>query len=292
MMRDHYIAVDWGSTHLRAWHICNNDIVNHLEIPAGVTRLGAMSAADIFHQHIAPWRGEGNVPVVMAGMIGSEAGWQAVPYEATPIALPSLAQRLCRVGEQIWIVPGLKVERDDACNVMRGEETQLLGATVLMPSGCYVMPGTHCKWVQVEGNQVRHFDTIMTGELHHLLMNHSLIGASCPQQKPDRAAFRQGLEKGLQSPSLLSRLFEARAAWVLNALSRESVAEYLSGLLIGAEVAAQCRVWQPGAVTLVGSASLNARYRQAFSLTGVDVRTCDGDEAFLQGIRSIIHARQ
>ncbi|MEG0954060.1 MAG: 2-dehydro-3-deoxygalactonokinase [Citrobacter sp.] len=291
MIHEHYIAVDWGSTHLRAWHIRNNDIINQLQVPAGVTRLGEMTAAEVFARHIAPWREGNTVPVVMAGMIGSESGWQSVPYERCPVKLSSLAQRLCAVAEQVWIVPGLKVERDDACNVMRGEETQLLGATALRPSDCYVMPGTHCKWVQVAGNQVMRFETVMTGELHHVLMTHSLIGASGMQQKPDEVAFRQGLEKGFQSPSLLPGLFETRAAWVLNVLPRESVAEYLSGLLIGAEVAAQCRTWQPQSVTLVGGASLSARYRQAFALAGIDVHSCEGDEAFLQGIRSIIDAR-
>ncbi|MBN0459527.1 2-dehydro-3-deoxygalactonokinase, partial [Pseudomonas aeruginosa] len=96
--------------------------------------------------------------------------------------------------------------------VMRGEETQLLGAWQLMPAECYVMPGTHCKWVQVVGGGVRHFATAMTGELHHLLMTQSLIGKGLPAQQPDDAAFERGLEKGLAQPSLISELFVARAA--------------------------------------------------------------------------------
>ncbi|CBG91529.1 2-dehydro-3-deoxygalactonokinase [Citrobacter rodentium] len=289
-MQNEYIAVDWGSTHLRAWHIRHQTIVNRLQLPMGVTQWGTLTAAEVFSQHIAPWRNNAAVPVVMAGMIGSEAGWHPVPYVACPVRLASLRQQLCAVGDRVWIVPGLKVERAESCSVMRGEETQLLGAMQRLPSECYVMPGTHCKWVQVREGQVSHFETVMTGELHHLLQRYSLLGKGLPAQRPDEAAFSQGLEKGMRSPSLLPELLETRAAWVLNRLPRESVADYLSGLLIGAEVAAQCRLWQPASVTLVGSESLNERYRQAFARRGIEVSVCDGDEAFLQGVRSLLHA--
>lgn len=292
MNHENYIAVDWGSTHLRAWHVQQNEIKNQLQVAMGVTRLGSTNAAEVFAQYIAPWRDALDVPVVMAGMIGSEAGWKSVPYVSCPVSLVSLAQHLCPVGEQIWIVPGLKVEEADVSNVMRGEETQLLGASQLSPSSWYVMPGTHCKWVQMNEGQVVHFETVMTGELHHLLMTHSLLGAGLPQQESDEAAFEQGVQKGLQSPSILPRLFETRAAWVLNSLPRASVSDFLSGLLIGAEVAAQCHAWQPSSVTLVGNQSLTTRYQQALSRAGIGVQCCDGDAAFLKGVRSIIYAGQ
>ena len=95
----------------------------------------------------------------------------------------------------MWIVPGLKVAQAADYDVMRGEETQLLGAAT-DARGCYVMPGTHCKWVQVQNGVVRQFATAMTGELHHLLLNHSLLGQQLPAQLPDEAAFALGIEKG------------------------------------------------------------------------------------------------
>ena len=115
------------------------------------------------------------------------------------------------MAEGVWIIPGLKIAQGGEFNVMRGEETQLLGAMELAPAECYVLPGTHCKWVQVTDGMVRHFTTAMTGELHHLLMTQSLIGKGLPAQQADEAAFEQGLEKGLAQPSLISELFVARA---------------------------------------------------------------------------------
>ncbi len=289
---DNYIAVDWGSTHLRAWHIENGKCINTLNLPCGVTQLAAGEAPAMFAQHIAPWRKDQTEPVVMAGMIGSEAGWQVVGYLPCPVTLHEIGARLHEVAENVWIVPGLKLERDGEFNVMRGEETQLLGAMSLAPASCYVMPGTHSKWVCVENGSVTRFDTVMTGELHHLLLNHSLIGKGLPAQQPDENAFFDGLEKGLNAPSLVNSLFSTRAAWVLGRLAKTSVSDTLSGLLIGAEVATLSRRYQPQAVTLVASETLSPRYQQAFSRLNMSVTACAGETAFLQGIGRIIDARR
>ncbi|MDV5140417.1 2-dehydro-3-deoxygalactonokinase [Chimaeribacter arupi] len=282
-MSDNVIAVDWGSSQLRAWQGDKT-----LALPLGISRLNGLSPREVFEQHIAPWRESAATPVLMAGMIGSDAGWQPVPYLPCPVPLRALAARLCEVADNVWIVPGLRAGREE---VMRGEETQLLGATQLAPAGCYVMPGTHSKWVQVEDGGVTGFSTAMTGELHHLLMTHSLIGNGLPAQVEDNARFCQGLERGLAAPSLVSELFRHRAARVLGGLPAASVGEALSGVLIGAEVRAMLTARPLHTITLVGSAALCCRYQQAFACAGVDTRSLCGDRAFLQGIRSLLDAR-
>ncbi|WP_161526037.1 2-dehydro-3-deoxygalactonokinase, partial [Escherichia coli] len=194
-------------------------------------------------------------------------------------------------GDNIWIIPGLCISHDDNHNVMRGEETQLIGARTLAPSSLYVMPGTHCKWVQADSQQINDFRTVMTGELHHLLLNHSLIGAGLPPQENSADAFAAGLERGLNAPAILPQLFEVRASHVLGTLLREQVSEFLSGLLIGAEVASmRDYVTHQHAITLVAGTSLTARYQQAFQAMGCDVAAVAGDTAFQAGIRSIAHA--
>ncbi|HBY9607637.1 TPA: 2-dehydro-3-deoxygalactonokinase [Klebsiella pneumoniae] len=284
-----YIAVDWGSTQLRAWRMRDGECIDKLKLPCGVTRLNGQRAEAVFQQQLAPWRGDPALPLVMAGMIGSDAGWQPVPYLACPLALEALNGQLYEVAEKVWIVPGLKVAQAADYDVMRGEETQLLGAWQLMPAECYVMPGTHCKWVQVVGGGVRQFAMAMTGELHHLLMTQSLIGKGLPAQQPDDAAFERGLEKGLAQPSLISELFVARAARVLGGLAASSVSDYLSGLLIGAEVATLGQRFCTSAVTLVGEPALNARYGRAMKARGMMVNSCSGDEALLAGMARIMH---
>ncbi len=282
------IAVDWGSTQLRAWRMRDGECIDKLKLPCGVTRLNGQRAEAVFQQQLAPWRGDPALPVVMAGMIGSDAGWQPVPYLACPLALEALNGQLYEVAEKVWIVPGLKVAQAADYDVMRGEETQLLGAWQLMPAECYVMPGTHCKWVQVQNGVVRQFATAMTGELHHLLLNHSLLGQQLPAQLPDEASFALGMEKGLNQPALLSGLFSARAARVLGALAATSVSDYLSGLLIGAEVATFSERYRARRVVLVGEHSLSVRYQQAMAARGLAVSRCSGEAAFLSGIARMI----
>lgn len=229
----------------------------------------------------------------MAGMVGSNAGWKIAPYLPCPARFSDLSSHLMTVKPGVYIVPGMSIDSDDNHNVMRGEETQLLGASRLMPSSLYVMPGTHCKWVKASGDTVSDFRTVMTGELHHLLLNNSLIGVGIDAQRASPEAFRAGLEKGIASADLLPDLFEVRAAHVLEALPKSDVSEFLSGLLIGNEVADMVRRYQPDAaqpITIVAGPSLAERYRQALSLMGFSAQVMDGDAAFQAGIRSIAYA--
>lgn len=289
-MTSRYIAIDWGSTNLRAWLYQGDECLESRQSEAGVTRLNGRTFEAVLAQITEGWA-QDNTPVVMAGMVGSNAGWVNVPYLPCPARFDDIGQQLTAVADNIWIVPGLCVSREDNHNVMRGEETQLLGARDLRPAQVYVMPGTHCKWVLADSEQVSDFRTVMTGELHHVLLNHTLVGAGLPEQVASPDAFTAGLTRGLDAPDLLPRLFEVRASHVLGTLAREQVSEFLSGLLIGSEVASM-KAWiaPQQAITLVANPSLTARYQQAFALLGHETKTLRGDDAFQAGIRSIAHA--
>ena len=289
-MTSRYIAIDWGSTNLRAWLYQDDRCLESRQSEAGVTRLNGKSPEAVLAEVTSGWR-DSTTPVVMAGMVGSNVGWKVAPYLPVPAHFSAIGEQLTSVGDKMWIVPGLCVSRDDNHNVMRGEETQLLGARSLSPSSVYVMPGTHCKWVLADGEQIHDFRTVMTGELHHLLLRHSLVGAGLPEQINAPDAFTAGLERGLASPAVLPQLFEVRASHVLGNLPREEVSEFLSGLLIGAEVASMRDfIAREQAITIVAGSSLTSRYQQAFSVIGRNVATVAGDTAFQAGIRSIAHA--
>ncbi len=289
-MTARYIAIDWGSTNFRAWLYQGDKCLESRQSEAGVTRLNDKSPEAVLAEVTQNWR-DSATPVVMAGMVGSNVGWKIAPYLSVPAYFSDIGEQLTSVGDNIWIIPGLCVSREDNHNVMRGEETQLLGARMLSPSSVYVMPGTHCKWVQTDAQQIHDFRTVMTGELHHLLLRYSLVGAGLPEQKNSTEAFTAGLTRGLATPDILSQLFEVRASHVLGALPREQVSEFLSGLLIGAEVASMSEQFAAQqAVTLVAGSTLASRYQQAFHAIGREVSAVDGDTAFQAGIRSIAHA--
>ncbi|WP_410012944.1 2-dehydro-3-deoxygalactonokinase [Sodalis sp. C49] len=294
-MSNSYIAIDWGSTNLRAWLYLDGELAGSQQSEAGVTRLGSRTAEQVFHEVLAPWR-QHDVPVVMAGMVGSNAGWVPVPYLPCPTRLGDLAGRLTLVAQaaprKAWIIPGISIIGDGNCNVMRGEETQLLGAYCSQPGALYLMPGTHSKWVRVNDGVIDDFRTVMTGELHHLLMKQSLVGVGVGEQRPNPDIFRQGMEQGFRESHILRCLFETRAAHVLGQLDTSAVSEWLSGLLIGNEVAQMQRGWAIGGgetITIIGNPSLAARYRQALQYAGLNDRLLDGDASFQAGIRSIVN---
>lgn len=293
-MSDSFIAIDWGSTNLRAWRYEQGVCVDSLNSEAGVTRLGGRMPQQVFSELMARW--EAPLPVVMAGMIGSNAGWLQAPYLPCPIRLGEVGRRLTAVEQALpyraWIVPGICIERADNCNVMRGEETQLIGAYAEQPATVYVMPGTHSKWVRMENDELVDFRTVMTGELHHLLLNHSLIGVGLGERRSDAQAFANGLETGANEDHIIARLFETRAAHLLGGLEKSAVSDWLSGVLIGNEVAQMQRRYPLAAgetLTVIGNPLLGERYAQALEMVGVRHQFLDGDRAFQSGIRSIAH---
>ena len=132
-MTSRYIAVDWGSTNFRAWLFEGERCLDSRQSAAGIARLNGQSPAAVLATQIHGWR-EGRTPVVMAGMVGSNVGWKNAPYLPLPADFTAIGNQLTAVDEGIWIVPGLCTSREDHHNVMRGEETQLLGARLLAPA--------------------------------------------------------------------------------------------------------------------------------------------------------------
>ncbi|MCL3862133.1 2-dehydro-3-deoxygalactonokinase [Actinotalea sp. K2] len=229
-----------------------------------------------------PWS-QPDLPVVACGMVGSTAGWVDTPYTRCPADLVATARELTPVRWSrgiVHVVPGLKVD-DETPDVLRGEETQVLGVLLDAPRDArthrlVVLPGTHTKWVEVVGTSVLRFVTAMTGELHELLLRDSVlaVGRAGRQTHASRAphAFTDGLALAMRRPGALSTVFAARAAVVTGRIDPEEVSEYLSGLLIGQEVGELRGTLALNVpVTLVGAPELCRRYAAALKQRGVDV---------------------
>jgi len=252
------IGIDWGSTHRRATLVA----ADGTSLAERVDGEGALSCAGRFPASletlVAGWpEADAGLPVVMAGMVGSAIGWQTVPYLERDTPLSDLARHLVRVndapaGRRWFIAPGYCV-RDDAgaVDVMRGEETQLFGALHLLgrgaSDGIYVLPGTHSKWVRLQGGRVTELRTYMTGELFALLRQHGTLASAMQTSRSSDAPglqhadvasdpeFLRGVAEAASHPALTHALFGARARVVTGALAPAAAAAYVSGLLIGAE---------------------------------------------------------
>jgi len=288
------LACDWGTTNLRAWTLdAAGGVVAHREFPLGVSRLAPGEAERRFQQEVRPAMGGERLPAILCGMVGSNLGWQAVAYADCPAGLDALREALREVAPGVRIVPGLRCQGlAGAPDVMRGEETQILGWLAQHPRrqrGRIVLchPGTHAKWVLIDDGRIVRFVTAMTGELFAVLGQHSVLRSEAPAD--DAAAFEAGLAAAGDGAALAARLFTARARVVGGDAPAQSTPSYLSGLLIGAEVAAvpQQLGERPERVVLLGDAGLCGRYRTALERIGIAVETFDGEAAAIAGLSAL-----
>jgi len=254
--------------------------------PLGITRVEGGRYADALRSLLGDWHTD-PAPRVACGMIGSRQGWREAPYVACPASLDTLAAGLARVDAgALAIVPGLVTrDRRGLPDVMRGEETQLLGAVGADEAVLAVLPGTHSKWAHVAGGTVVDFATWMTGELYAVLLDHSILGRMAERgTAPAADAFARGVARGLEDGSLAHDVFAARTLPLSGELAGADVADWLSGLLIGREIRdalAWARANGAGAdrVRIIGSDALAARYATALRQAGIDAERGASDAA-------------
>jgi 2-dehydro-3-deoxygalactonokinase len=300
MMRAALLACDWGATNLRAWILdADGGILAKREFALGVAKLGPGEAARRFEEDVRPALDAEGLPAVLCGMVGSNLGWVEAPYLDCPVGMNDLARGLVAAGaqsERVRIVPGVRSEGlAGAGDVMRGEETQLFGWLALNPfrtHGRHVVchPGTHAKWMVLEDGQLTRFVTAMTGELFAVLSKHSVLKSEAPADDPQ--AFAEGVAAAGEGDALASRLFTARARVVGRGKPAESTSDYLSGLLIGAEVASAPRLLgvDPGTpVALLGEVTLCERYGRAFEAHHLAHEIFDGEAAAVAGLFAFFH---
>ena len=291
-----WVAVDWGTSNLRAWGIdSSGEIAFSRSSPDGMSRLTREQYPSVLSGLLADVHEP--LDVLICGMAGARQGWLEAPYLDAPADLGTLANGAVAPdmpGDQFAasILPGVCQREVGAEDVMRGEETQLLGLSSLIPgfSGLAIMPGTHSKWAILEGTTLKRFSSAMTGEIFELLRVHSVLrhslGGDLEGEERD-VGFDAGLALGLDKPErLTATLFKVRAGALLSGRSPAWCAGFLSGLLIGAEIGGQ-RDWIGSAeIPLIGSVGLCSLYQGALAKLGAKSRIVDATDATLAGLKA------
>ncbi|WP_206365343.1 2-dehydro-3-deoxygalactonokinase [Siculibacillus lacustris] len=295
------VALDWGTSSLRAFAMsADGRVLEQRDSAHGILNLPAPGGIAGFERAFAEACGDWlarrpGLPVVAGGMVGSAQGWKEAPYVATPADTATLATRAAAVttaeGVRILIAPGvLHDPADGVPDVMRGEEIQIAGALVRAPRALrrsrLVLPGTHSKWVEVVDGRIVRFATFMTGELFAILRRHSILGrlmpeAAAPEPDAAAAAFAAGL-RAADGRVLAHDLFAVRTLGLMRRLSGDVLEDYLSGLLIGHELAGARALGaaEPDVpVVLIGEGRLSRRYAEALRLTGIPVTAELGNTA-------------
>jgi len=290
-----FLACDWGTTNLRAWLVGGDgEVLASRDFPLGVSKLGRGEAQARFESEVRPALNAEGLPAILCGMIGSNLGWRPVDYLPCPARFEDLRGALVTVADGVRIAPGLRGDGiAGAPDVMRGEETQVFGWVLQDPSrlsGRHVLchPGTHAKWMLIEDGQIVRFITAMTGELFAVLGKHSVLRNEAKAN--DDKAFEAGLAAAEDGSALAARLFTARSRVVAGGEPADSTPSYLSGLLIGSEVAALPKLLCGGTdrpVILLGDEVLCRLYERALSRLGVSSASYDGEAAALAALTAL-----
>jgi 2-dehydro-3-deoxygalactonokinase len=290
------IGINWGSSNFRAYRIAHDgSVVDEYAAPTGVAGLDREGMAAMIRELAARWPGHG--AVYASGMIGSNIGWVEAPYADASAGLREVAAATvaATIGEtEVRIVPGVACRRafDDAPDVMRGEEVELLGLVAMgHGDGVAALPGTHTKWVRLENGRIVDFFTAMSGEIYDRLTKQGLLASIVEGEAVDGEAFLTGVATGrVRRLGLGTLLFGARARVIRGDLARSESASYIRGLLIGAEVADAldaCPGLADAPVPLIGNEPLSRLYAAALAAVGVDSRLVSSREACLRGFRAL-----
>jgi 2-dehydro-3-deoxygalactonokinase len=281
------IGVDWGTSSFRAYRMASDGrVIDRTSSPTGILFVEAGRFSDVLRRAILPWVNAGERHVLLSGMVGSRQGWVEAPYLPCPAGAADLAGATIPVPfdlAEVRLVPGVTAE--DAAGVpevMRGEETQIIGTLrEFGAGGVACMPGSHSKWVHVEGGRITGFSTFMTGEAFAAFSGHTILGRMMKADAPpDGEALRRGLARSADPGGLLRHLFGVRTLGLFGQLSETSAASYLSGLLLGHEVrAALAAAPSGGPVVLIGDPKLCALYAEAIDVCGGVARIAAGEAA-------------
>jgi len=292
-----YIAGDWGTSNLRLFLCAGDDrVLATASGPGAAESRGHF--AEVFDGLTAAWRKDnGALPAVLCGMAGSAFGWVEAPYLSCPEEVASVALSLATPRAGVHIVPGMRCSNPlGAPDVLRGEETQLLGALAQAPAlatGRHLvcLPGTHSKWVSLHDGVVLDFLTVPTGELFKLLCDHSVLVREPTTRVEHRAAeFERGLAESARHAEvpLLHRLFKARSLRLDKQLSPEGAPSWMSGLLIGSEVGGALPLFAAATtVHVIGAPALCDLYRAALAKHGRRAECIAGDSASLAGLARV-----
>lgn len=272
-----FISIDWGKTSFRAYLVMNGAIMAETTGTQGILGIPAGGHAAVLHEAIGQLPDAArSLPIVMSGMIGSRQGWVEAPDVPAPASLADLAARLTRWTEPglgvISLIPGVMADPPGGMpDVMRGEETQVFGAAALMETSdsLFIMPGTHSKCITLADGVLRSFRSFMTGEMFAALKGHTILSRLMTEGAPSGEGFALGVQASrrvLTAGELMHAVFAARTLGLFDRLPGHELADYLSGLLIGAELCAS--VPDGGTAIVVGTGDLATRYVRAAALLG------------------------
>lgn len=291
-----FLSCDWGTTSFRLNYVVaeNGHIINGFSGSEGMKTVhkewteyfGPLHRID-FHLSFLKKKIEiletkvqadlSSCRIIISGMASSSVGIKELPYGRLPLHMQTPKLHVEKLPESqhlpndVYLVSGLRSDND----VMRGEETQLIGLDSIygLESGTYLLAGTHSKHVSVQNRRAIDFKTFMTGELFELMSTQSILSRSVSINESNSISndFEQGVQQSADK-NLLHNLFEVRTRDLLQKKAHLMNADYLSGLLIGAELKDLVNN-RPAEIVIFGSTKLQQLYSRACAVLNLNTRS-------------------
>ncbi|MFT3987994.1 2-dehydro-3-deoxygalactonokinase [Aestuariivirga sp.] len=286
-----FIALDWGTTSFRAYQIdAQGAVTDTVSAPEGILSVSDGDFDAALEKHIGAW--DVALPVLASGMITSRQGWIELPYVPCPAGPADLAAALhhhaSRRGRRIAFATGLSYRHENGMpEVMRSEETQVFGSLDGTASH-FVTPGTHSKWIDTSGGRITNYTTYVTGEVFSALKDHTILGRLMTEGPASEDAFEKGVRAALDDPAgFLHRIFATRTLGLFHEMPAEHLASFLSGQVVGTEVAhAMASRSKAAQYVVLASQGIGSRYMKAMEIAGLSARYGD-PLSIVKGLRNI-----
>ena len=287
-----FIIVDWGTSNFRAVLIDKKfSVVDSISTTDGMLSLKKEEFHPFLTKTLRAWIDEDiNIKIYMSGMVGSINGWLETKYLTCSVSLSDLSNNLVKIPnikEHIYIVPGVKIQKDGLIDLMRGEEIQIFGAMkkLNLKDAVFILPGTHSKWVKLKDEKIVDFKTNMTGEVFSVMSTNTILAKSIGSKVFNEKAFERGIELSLKNEGILNHMFQARSQ--ANNIGENGIYSFLSAIVIGSEIKQMYSLFSPKSVVIVGTSALNDLYTKVLQKYGVQVDTIDATSATVEAMVSI-----
>ena len=285
MQTPDWIALDWGTSNMRAWAMsASGSVLAETRSGKGMGDLTPDQFETALRTATNGWVID-DIPIIACGMVGARQGWIEAQYATVPCLVTPDGFTQPDSALDVHIIAGLM--QTNPADVMRGEETQIAGFLSMNKNwdGVICLPGTHTKWAHVSANEVVSFQTYMTGDLFAAIGGHTVLRHSVQSDDWDSDAFDAGVADAISRPErIAARLFSLRAEGLVNNMQNGTARARLSGLLIGAELAGAKPYWLGQQIAVIGAGNLTSLYVRALALQSAPATQVKGDAITLAGL--------
>ena len=289
------ILVDWGTTNLRAYlfNIKKNKVTKFYHSKYGITKIILKNDyLNILKKILKNFNVLIDTPIFLAGMVGSKNGLIEIPYTKTPASIKHLSQNIIfkkMRNMKLFFIPGLSCQNRKLFDVIRGEETIAIGAiNIIKDKNFFVCcPGTHSKWINIKNNQIKLFETYLTGDLFSSISKSTILSKSLTKsEKFSKKFFLLGLEE-IKKKSLSYMLFKVRTLNLFNQSNLTESKSFLSGLIIGEEIKNISKTIKRDKVYLISEEKLLKFYLIALKFYKIKYGVVDYKKAFILGAKKL-----